>query len=371
MGRDSNTCQTAQAISTPKATLAAGLACLSSGDTLIIRAGTYKEVINHNQVTSGLSDAKRTIIKSAVGDTVILMPNAGGKAGDVIRVWGQRYVTFEGLIVDARNVTNQGIRIQNSQTQIAQHITLKNMEIRYAGKNCILVQNDNTYIRILDSKIHGCGQSTQDHGVYLTGSNNLIEGNEIYDNSGHGVHQYHTGCRACSHNIISYNYVHGNVSRGILIGSGDDNIAHHNISANNGTDGLSIGFGNTTNSKAYNNTISNNRDVCIEVRSSSRNSVVKNNVCINNGRNIIADNGIATVISSNNLAANPQLVVDAPNDLFAPSPDSALIDAGEYIPGFSDDKFLGAAPDQGAIEYGTHLDYSLKPASDPMSLADR
>ena len=273
----------------------------------------------------------------------------------MIQISGHRYVTYDSLIVDGVNVVNHGIRIQHSSTAAAHSITLQNMEIKNAGKNCIFVQNDNRHIRILDSKIHNCGGSTLDHGIYLRGSNNVIEGNEIYDNSGHGVHQYSTGCGTCSDNIISYNYVHGNVSRGILIGSGNNNIAHHNISVNNGGDGISIGFGATTNNKAYNNTISGNGDYCIEIRNASTGAIVRNNLCLSNVHNTILNSGTGSVIANNLLSTDTKLVTDAVNNLYTPHASSSLIDAGDYIFGFSDGKFLGLAPDHGAIEFGANL----------------
>ena len=77
-GNNNNTCTKARSLSTPKHTIAAGLSCLSSGDTLIIKAGTYLEVINRKQVPSGISNSQRTTIKSATGETVTLKPSTGG-----------------------------------------------------------------------------------------------------------------------------------------------------------------------------------------------------------------------------------------------------------------------------------------------------
>ena len=45
------------------------------------------------------------------------------------------------------------------------------------------------------------------------------------------------------------------------------------------------------------------------------------------------------------------LVVNAENNQFSPRAGSVLIDAGEHIFGFSSGKFLGVAPDQGALEF--------------------
>ena len=45
-GNDARTCATAQTITTPKRTIASGVACLNPGDTLYIRAGTWTEQID-------------------------------------------------------------------------------------------------------------------------------------------------------------------------------------------------------------------------------------------------------------------------------------------------------------------------------------
>src|SRR5215831_18782319 len=61
-GNDSRSCATAQTRSTPKATIASGITCLSSGDTLYIRGGTYADVTIGNTVPSGTSWSNATKI---------------------------------------------------------------------------------------------------------------------------------------------------------------------------------------------------------------------------------------------------------------------------------------------------------------------
>src|SRR4029078_3769653 len=41
-GNDATSCASAQSANTPRATVPGGVACLGSGDTLIIKAGTYR-----------------------------------------------------------------------------------------------------------------------------------------------------------------------------------------------------------------------------------------------------------------------------------------------------------------------------------------
>src|SRR5262245_9930823 len=93
-GSDSYNCMQAQSIQTSKVTIAAGLACMAAGDTLMIKSGTYNEFITYNQLVSGTSDSNRTIIKAYPGDTVTLRPTggtvdgSGNLLGDVIWVHG-------------------------------------------------------------------------------------------------------------------------------------------------------------------------------------------------------------------------------------------------------------------------------------------
>ena len=74
---------------------------------------------------------------------------------------------------------------------------------------------------ITNNKFHGCNA----HGIYLWNSGHLIERNEIYGiTEGMGIHLF-KAAGGVSNNTIRYNYVHTNGSRGILLGSGNNNVA--------------------------------------------------------------------------------------------------------------------------------------------------
>src|SRR5215471_19991464 len=45
-GSDGNGCASARSVSTPKATINAGIRCMSGGDTLYIRSGNYNEELS-------------------------------------------------------------------------------------------------------------------------------------------------------------------------------------------------------------------------------------------------------------------------------------------------------------------------------------
>src|SRR5262249_7216131 len=94
-GSNNNTCQQAQTISTAKLTIAAGLNCLSGGDTLIIKAGTYAEAINTGAIPSGTDDAHHTLVQGAFGETVTI--NGVGSNLDIIEVTNAAYITVDNV----------------------------------------------------------------------------------------------------------------------------------------------------------------------------------------------------------------------------------------------------------------------------------
>jgi hypothetical protein len=360
-GSNSYSCTQAQASSTPKLTIAGGLSCLTAGDTLTIYDGTYAEYITFNQLVSGLSDSQRTTVRAATAGTVTLKPTSctpttGTSA--VVWVYGKSYITFDGLIVDgvncAFNVGSDAFLINNSGTVSSHHVTLQNMEVQNGYGGCVDIAAPAQYVIVQNSKIHDCGGPGASHGIYAQGSNTIIERNEIYNSTGYGVHQFHQSSADSHNNIIRYNYLHHNGSYGAIIGSGNDNLVHHNIVSNNTAGGIRSEFSSPQRSLIYNNTIYAN-GICIRIGSGNA-AMVKNNVCLSNSTNTIQiGTATATVIANNRLSTDATLVVDASANRFSPREGSALIDAGETISGFSSGRFVGPTPDQGALEAPIYL----------------
>lgn len=313
-GSNNYTCTQAQSESTPKVTIAEGLACLAAGDTLIIKDGTYAEYINYHQLPSGTSNTNRTMIKAQNALRAILKPTTGvPKVGHIIWLSGNSWITFDGLKVDGSLIrssdNSNGIYAQKNRSVIPVGIIIKNSEITGARMSCIGIQNvEIAGWLVANNKLHNCGLDNHDHGLYLGGSNHIVEHNEIYDNAGHGIHLYNRAI-GNSNNIIRYNYVHGNGSRGILIGSGSNNIAENNVLQNNGRrsgdGGITIGFHVTDNNQVYDNTIYANSGNCIVIRTGrTTNSKVNNNVCWQNGSDTVRDQGTGSSIT-NTRVTNP------------------------------------------------------------------
>jgi parallel beta-helix repeat protein len=206
--------------------------------------------------------------------------------------------------------------------------------------------------------VHHNGQTDFDHGLYISGFSNLIEGNDIHHNAGWGIHFYNGSDSASIHdNIIRNNISHDNATAGgrgagILVHSGNNNAIYNNISYNN-ADGIQIGG---SNNKVYNNTVYKNRGRGI-VYYNSTGTDIRNNIVYANGDTVVDDGGNSGATVKNNLVSNPLFVNPGLGD-FHLQAGSPAIDGGLALSAVATDyagtpRPQGAGYDIGAYEYGS------------------
>ena len=239
-GSNGVSCDTAKSRSTPKLTINNAAACLSSGDTLVVLSGTYAERLD-NVIPSGSSGAPTTV-RAEIRGGAIIMPSSGVFV-PVVLLSNRSYITLDGLVLDSTNSTNTIVHTPNSDHIIIEYCDLRNMVQVDApnGAGGLSTGPTGTFITLRHSKVHGIGRlgaavnNPIDHAVYVAGSDNTIEYNEIYNNIGHGIHGYNVeGDRTSSRNVFRKNVIYNNDSRGILVGAaGDDNQVSQNILYNN------------------------------------------------------------------------------------------------------------------------------------------
>jgi hypothetical protein len=134
-GADSVTCAKARNARTPRRTINAGIACLAGGDTLIVKAGHYDEIVTDYAgiggytvpVPSGSSWANATILKAESPGSVILTvskPPSGWPS--VVEFDSGRYLILDGFIIDG------AFRIENGIGLGGDHIRMSNCEIKNA-----------------------------------------------------------------------------------------------------------------------------------------------------------------------------------------------------------------------------------------------
>jgi parallel beta-helix repeat protein len=345
-GSDSNSCSQATSPSTPKLTINAGILCLQPGDTLDIRGGTYVEKLNAFEGTTfptGTSWSKPVTIQGHSGEVVVVRPGAhtilmdiydGGAYTDSSY---RQYLIFDNLIFDGTNGTSSVIKFDIG----SRRIRIQNSKIiGNSGSNGLSWGGDSNFplIQSIENEILNVEiTGNAGYGMYVAGSSNLIDGNYIHDNSGYGVHIYSSGHNGINNNTIRNNrIVHNGYNNSnpvgscaLLLSSGDNNIAYNNLVLDHNGCGIQI-YRGTTNAQAYNNTIVGNATECIYNQSASSGSIIRNNICYNNGRDITNDGSGAIIDHNTTNAINPQFANAASAD-FRLQSNSSMIDAGLII----------------------------------------
>ena len=96
-----------------------------------------------------------------------------------------------------------------------------------------------SYCEILRSTIHDIGSTNLEHGMYIQGSHNLIDGDTLYNTYGLGIQVHKEGGvngRDASYNIVRDCLIHNSgvagsqPSLGLFVGDG--NQAYNNVTLN-------------------------------------------------------------------------------------------------------------------------------------------
>lgn len=391
-GSDSNTCTQAQNQSTPKRTINASLGCIGTADgaganhTVIVKNGTYTEVLDNN-MPGGKSWSAPFTLKAENRLGAILRPTSSSAPRGIIdlRRSTSKYIIIDGFVIDGINYvgSGNGITIKWSTSFGASHsIRIQNNEIKNMGaKNSfqttspgpqgIGIDQNSSGNEILNNIIHDIGVNKFDHGMYVISTKNLIEGNLVYNISGHGIQVSHGhNASTANDNVVRKNVVYnsgnavysGSTGSGIIIHNGDRNQVYNNIVyKNNG----GIYVGKTRDSQVYNNTVyANNQSggtkkVCARIQDTT-NTRFKNNICFGNNDGLFDLRGTNTGLdSSNNLETNPSFV-DAANANFKLQASSSAINKGLTLSIVSTDFYgvsrpQGSGYDIGAQEYVGNL----------------
>jgi hypothetical protein len=346
-GSDSRSCSQAQNQATPKGTINGGLACISGGETLVIKPGTYAERIGTGRIPSGSSDSKRTVVKAETAGTVTLRPSAGF----IIHFSStQGYITLDGLKLDGTLIPEVpetgGIKIDgdgNGPPGGGHHITVRNMEItNILHDSCVQIGGE--YHVFSDVKISNCiGKSDNGkHGLYWQAANGLLDRVEVVNTTGIGIQLYYSkNSNAVVNNVIRNSIFRNIGKRGIYIG-GKNNEIYNNLIYKSGSDGQG--------------------DQGIKIQNTG--NIVRNNIIYStNGPDPILDNVSGNTLSNNLCRGHASCVVTSDPKFINPSagnfhlqPDSPVIDRGAMITKVANDydglsRPQGAAYDIGTYEY--------------------
>jgi parallel beta-helix repeat protein len=277
-GDDANDCGTAQD-TTPehaKQSITSALGCPSPGDTIIVRQGTYDETISTYilEIPSGTEGYPITLMANP-GDTVTIEGGSDPRGWDsIVQLTDVHYFVVSGFIIDGLGLATRCVGIEWPSTGIR----VEYNEIKGSALNAVLIGTIGT--ELVGNYIHDGGYSYYDgagwpsgYGLYLGSSGNLIEGNEVYNMAGFGMHLYsQTG--TLHDNIITGNRIHHNNQAaaggaGMILG-GQNNLVSNNLIYDENGHGIRVDYsGPVENNEIVFNTIYNVAGYCLMIGADS------------------------------------------------------------------------------------------------------
>lgn len=375
-GDDARSCMTAQTITTPKRSIGSGLGCLSAGDVLLVRGGTYNESLSNPTVASGSSWSSFVRVAAYTGETVTLQPTVGTNVL-TFTTGNHSYIEFDGLNLDgsllgsyegvvaifgASGADNHHIRIQNAELTGKANTHAYGVVFAGGGPG-----GDQTYARgleFLSLVIHGGGTSDLDHGMYLPGSDVLVDGCEVYDFFGAGIQVYqNSNPNGQTGAVIKNNRIHTPQSSanarhwGIIEGTTGGLVFNNVIYdiTDNGNQAAGIDAFGSSGGGYYNNTVYGaKRGIDLDGAASP---VVRNNVLYGNVTNYTV-NGGSSITEDHNArdGTDPHFADLAARDFQLTVASTVALDQGTTVASVPNDiagvvRPQGNAYDIGAYEY--------------------
>jgi hypothetical protein len=370
-GSDANACVAVDGDIDPgvyRATPSGGRACLSGGDTLTIKAGTYTgSTAVLTSIPAGPSSSAPTVIEGDPADQagcalastcgVILQPSAG--AGRTA-VEASNVVLRRLRINHINNKSRYPLEIVSSTTVIS-NILIEDVEMynttgtspvgpdMVGGAQCTSLTSFVTFRRV---HVHHNGntQVTYGHGLYLQGDDIIVEHSSLHDNANTGMQFYtaHTTSDGrADRGILRYTRIYDNGRSGVAL-EGNDAQIYNNLIYNNGNSGMITGYaGGAPRAHIYNNVITGNAGTGLTMNGGTTDTQVKNNVISGNaGEEVVDTFGTAGIVvaynactSSESCGTTGKLTIANLASIFVSSSDyrlksgSAAINAGTSVTG--------------------------------------
>jgi parallel beta-helix repeat protein len=314
-GNDSNSCETAQNFDSwyQKRTIAAGVACLSPGDTLYIRGGTYDawgDVIDSQlfPVRSGWSFEAPIVIAGYPGERVVLMP-PHNMSGVRLTSGAPHHLILRDFTID-QSYSWAGADAAGIMMAGGHHIRFERIEVTHSQSFGVHFGPESPDNEMLNCRIHDNGDQwaswTNGHALYISSSRNLFEGNEVYNNDGYGFHIYsnHGDHSDPSYNIVRGNYIYGNgrpglPGYGVMVAWGTGNIIQGNqVYGNQG--GIQV-YSWSSDTTVAGNVIFSNAAEGIALQYYSSGSLIMDNTVFSNPLAIADYGGYGWVMMGYNL----------------------------------------------------------------------
>lgn len=371
----------------PYRTLGRAVPTLEAGDLLNVRQGEYREYVSSGKqsLRAGTGWDRPIVVCGMPGETVVIRPPERDLSDPLINlaIQQQQYLVFDNLVLDAEDLT-QPFRSQgpDGKGPSPSHIRVINCELRNArGSAAVVAGEDHQFF---NCHVHDNGHVKSEHGFSISGGHNLIQGCDIYHNSGCGICISSNVTETAGNNVLRGNRIHNNGlalvrgnslngigGYGIGIHSGRKNLVYDNVIWNNpigilvqpserpGSDAVIHGDRGPSEELIFNNTICGSLGPGIAVASDTdtHDNVIRNNIVIGNrDPNLVLWPPYKSEVSDHNqIDGNPFFRDPKAND-FHLQANSVAIDTGVAIPDVRTDhdgisRPQGKGYDRGAYEY--------------------
>jgi hypothetical protein len=370
----------------PWCTVSYGVGRLASGDTLLVKNGTYNEsftISGHD----GTPSARTKIL--AFPDHKPILRGAGNTGR--IKIAGTSYLDFEGF-----EITNyqQGLFINDDEgtKSPANNINVRNVTVHDVFQEGIGIRGNASFILLEGVTVYNTGLGSQNgEGIYVGGQNDADQTNHItirnslvHDVKDEGIELKHD-----THGIIvegnriqramtpgsSFSSGGGaietNSSRGAFIGNPNHIIRNNIISDMTVTAGITkYAIQLDVGATVYNNVIYNIASPIIAIQSASDDGfprlVYHNTIDVPSSRAVVNSGGTALDSRNNigpattsNVATSDSFYVNKAGANYRLAAGSAPIDAGLNLTSIVSTDITGASrltslpPDLGAYEFGS------------------
>lgn len=347
-GNDGNAGSAAQ----PFRTLLKGVQTLKPGDTLLVQTGVYEEVLNY-RLPPGASWSQPITIRAANPQARPVLRTPAGQSWALL-FQDIQFVIFDGFIVDAVNVSYDGIKVTQPNTH---DIRVMNTEVKNARVQGVLTTDGAWNIEFLNLDVHDNGSTDLHHGFYLSAGRTTVSGCRVYRNSGWGVHAFKEGSGGVDQLLIRNNLIFDNArlgqrGDGILISAGLGSAVYNNVIWGNQV-GIWVDYGATSTTIYHNTVVSNRGEFGIYVGPAAVGTIIRNNIARGNTRDI-ENRGSGSTMSNNLAGVDPRFVDEGAADYRLQS-GSPAIDAGFATGVVTTDlrgqtRNQGSGPDIGAYE---------------------
>jgi len=221
-------------------TIAAALAAVGpngAGHIVEVTAGTYVEQIDSNTATfpMGASWPGPFTLRAKAGD-VVKIANSGELN---LRLFSNQpfYSIITGFVFDAANLAVESSQVKlGSSTNGGSYVRLVGNEfVNNIRTHALFIGGFTRFSEVLVNRFHGGqffapggGAGGMCYPIYVSGSDNTINDNELWDFPYYGVHVYNGSTPYPSRNTVSNNRIHdygqgASGMNGILVYNGDGN----------------------------------------------------------------------------------------------------------------------------------------------------